>query len=238
MKRLFAATVIVGLGISLAWQLMPISDNPQPDMTTAPAPTTTDPRPWRYGKPDARFTLTEFADLECPYCQAYFPVLRQWIDDHPEVNWQWHYLPLSGPDSASPAARLVECAGATAGERAYWKALEWAHANPQAPDKNRQPPSWLMTPPVKDCLGSSLPKAAIQRQAAEAVLAGIAVTPTLRLLDHHTGKTLILHGPIAGDALLSAVDLLVASASKSPTAHNPNDADFEMPADAVSDMPR
>src|SRR5258708_3921169 len=36
--------------------------------------------PWIYGKGDARFTLVEYADLECPYCQAYFPIVRRWID--------------------------------------------------------------------------------------------------------------------------------------------------------------
>ena len=25
--------------------------------------------PWRYGRADARFTVVEYADLECPFCQ-------------------------------------------------------------------------------------------------------------------------------------------------------------------------
>jgi hypothetical protein len=36
----------------------------------------------------------------------------------------------------------------------------------------------------------------------------IAATPTLRLVDHRRNKTLVLHGPLEGDALLSAIDLL------------------------------
>src|SRR6266851_99555 len=65
--------------------------------------------PWIYGTEGARFTLVEYADLECPYCQAYFPILRRWIDAHPEVNWQWHHLPLSVHEPAtSREARIAE----------------------------------------------------------------------------------------------------------------------------------
>ncbi|MBN0189455.1 thioredoxin domain-containing protein, partial [Pseudomonas aeruginosa] len=50
--------------------------------------------PWLYGRADARFTVVEYADLECPFCRAYFAVLKRWIDAHPDVSWQWHHLPL------------------------------------------------------------------------------------------------------------------------------------------------
>ena len=64
--------------------------------------------PWQMGNPAGRFTLTLYADLECPFCRAYFAVLKRWIDEHPEVAWQWHHLPLSmHQPAASAAARLV-----------------------------------------------------------------------------------------------------------------------------------
>jgi hypothetical protein len=42
--------------------------------------------PWLYGRPDARFTVVEYADLECPGCRAYTPVLQRWIVS----VWQFH----------------------------------------------------------------------------------------------------------------------------------------------------
>ena len=36
-----------------------------PTSATAPAGP-----PWRYGRADARFTVVEYADLECPFCRA------------------------------------------------------------------------------------------------------------------------------------------------------------------------
>lgn len=29
--------------------------------------------PWQMGNPEGRFTLTLYADLECPFCREYFP---------------------------------------------------------------------------------------------------------------------------------------------------------------------
>jgi hypothetical protein len=93
----------------------------------SPAPAA---RPGCYGRADARFTVVEYADLECPFCRAYFAVLKRWIDEHPEVAWQWHHLPLSmHQPAASAAARLVECVGQTGGHAAFWQAVEWVYAN-------------------------------------------------------------------------------------------------------------
>ncbi|MFP5474942.1 MAG: disulfide bond formation protein DsbA, partial [Gammaproteobacteria bacterium] len=54
---------------------------------------------------------------------------------------------------------------------------------------------------------------------------------SLRLHDRETGKAILLQGPIEGDALLSAMDMLAAGdPAATPTS--------EMPADVVGDMPR
>jgi hypothetical protein len=77
--------------------------------------------PWIYGAPDARFTIIEYADLECPYCRAYYPQLRIWIDAHHDVNWQWHHFPLTAHEPAARIeAKLVECIGRADGQRAFW----------------------------------------------------------------------------------------------------------------------
>ncbi|CDH71907.1 hypothetical protein P38_3681 [Pseudomonas aeruginosa MH38] len=60
----------------------------------------------------------------------------------------------------------------------------------------------------------------------------MTATPSLRLHDRETGKAILLQGPIEGDALLSAMDMLAAGdPAATPTTS-------EMPADVVGDMPR
>lgn len=190
--------------------------------------------PWRYGRADARFTVVEYADLECPFCAAYFAVLKRWIDGHPEVAWQWHHLPLSMHEPAASAdARLVECVGQAGGHAAFWQAAEWVYAHTRGDGQGM--PAGLhypnLTPDAQQCLDSERPDAVIRAQAAEAAAQNITATPTLRLQDRQSGKTLLLRGPVDGDALLSAIDLLAAGGADAPSTK-------EMPAEHIGDMPR
>lgn len=183
--------------------------------------------PWIYGRAGARFTVIEYADLECPYCRAYFPTLKHWIDMHPEVNWQWQHLPLPMHEpTATAEARLAECAGETGGHTAFWKAVEWIYAHTRGegqgvPDDQRYPG---LTPAVARCLDSTTTEARIRTQAGEARRDGITATPTLRLHDRETGRHLVLQGPVEGDALLSAMDWLAAGNAAPAIASSPHAA--------------
>ncbi len=191
--------------------------------------------PWIYGRPDARYTVIEYADLECPFCRAYFPNLKRWIDANPDVNWRWHHLPLPMHDpAATDEARLAECAGLTGGHAAFWQAVAWIYDNTRGdgqglPRAARYPG---LTAAVQQCLDSGRPAAAVQAQTDQAGRDNIAATPTLRLLDRKTGRTLLVSGPVEDDALLSAIDLLAAPAAAAPA------ETFPMSADGVGDMPR
>ncbi len=126
--------------------------------------------PWRYGRADARFTVVEYADLECPFCRAYFAVLKRWIDAHPDVSWQWHHLPLPLHEPAASAdARLVECVGEAGGQAAFWQAAEWVYAHTRGdgqglPEGLRYPD---LTPAAQHCLDSDRPDALIRAQVGE-----------------------------------------------------------------------
>ncbi len=209
---------IAALVIVLAWSLArtPRIDSPMVDeMSAAAGP------PWRYGRLDARFTLIEYADLECPYCQAYFPELKRWIDANPDVNWQWHHLPLPMHEpAATQGARLAECAGEIGGRTAFWTTVAWIYQHSRGDGRGlppgAQPPG--TTPALQACLASTRPDALIAAQAEEAAQAGIAATPTLRVIDNRSGRSLLLPGAVEGDALLSALDLLASSHDDAVTA--------------------
>ncbi|OZB66947.1 MAG: disulfide bond formation protein DsbA, partial [Lysobacterales bacterium 13-68-4] len=85
---------------------------------------------------------------------------------------------------------------------------------------------------------SEHPDATIRAQAAEATKSGVTATPSLRLLDRQTGQAILLQGPIEGDALLSAMDMLAADNPASDAAAVVTTPTSEMPADVVGDMPR
>ena len=238
---LVALLVVVALIATIWLGVQPQEPTAEPgslsaETTAGPAlvPATTTGPPWRYGRDDARFTVVEYADLECPFCRAYFAVLKQWIDAHPEVNWQWHHLPLTTHEPAATAnARLVECVGEAGGPAAFWQAVEWVYAHTRGDGQGL--PEGLGYPGItlaaQQCLDSDRPDALIRAQSASAAQEGVKVTPTLRLQDRQSGKTLLLHGPVEGDALLSAIDLLAAGGTTET-------ASKEMPAESLGDMPR
>lgn len=187
----------------------------------SPSPSTATP-PWVYGNGHARYTLIEYADLECPYCKAYFPVLKAWIDAHPDVNWQWQHRPLAIHEpAATREARLAECAGRTNGNEGFWRAVAWIYANTRGNGEGL-PASAVIpasSPKLQACLDNPNVSKAIQAQAAAASRSGINATPTVKLVDRNSGKTIVLEGAIEGDALLSAMDWLAnaSRASAPPT---------------------
>jgi protein-disulfide isomerase len=219
---LAAAAIVLGL-IVRVFHLIPEQEpsaKPNTSGETKAAAATQRPSgpPWRYGNPDARFTVVVYADLECPFCQSYTPALRQWIDTQTEVNLQWHHLPLPmHQPTATQHAIWVECVGGTLGQAGFWDAVSWVYAHTRS-DGQGLPPG--VTYPaqglpeqqqsVRACMDSAQPAAMVSAQAQEAMQAGINATPSVRLIDHTSERSMMLTGPIVGDALLSALDLLAS----------------------------
>ncbi|MBP1144483.1 Thioredoxin [Pseudomonas congelans] len=172
---------------------------------------------WVYGSRGARFTIVEYADLECPYCKDYFPHLKAWVDQHPDVNLQWHHLPLTMHEpAASYEARWAECAGIEGGNDAFWLAVELIYqrtrsngagtaGNPQIPGlEDRQHF-------IDNCAARNLSvQQAVISQAHKASQGGITATPTLVIKDKQSGRSIKLQGAPDGNVLLSAIDWLAA----------------------------
>ncbi len=210
--------------------------------------------PWVYGPVDARFTVIEYADLECPYCKAHFSVMRKWIDQvaargtgqsiGTSVNWQWHHLPLAGHEpAASRSALVAECMGHAHGNNAFWNAVEWLYQHTRGNGQGLPAETPFPDPgSLRGCLEDRSMTQRLEQQVAQAHHLGITSTPTLVIKDNRNGKMLLLAGPASGDNLLSAIDLLAGSTAIAPNAPTASDAQPNspnMPVDnPVNDMPR
>lgn len=180
-----------------------------------------EPAPWLFGSASARWTITEFADLECPYCKTYTPELKRWVSQQPNVNLQWHHLPLQfhGP-AAVHQARLVECAGVLGGADAFWRAVEQVfqrtHSNGQG-FPGRLELTGVGAQDLDHCASSNFEVAMrVDQQLKEAQEKGINATPTLLVTDNTTGKSVKLEGPADGPTLLSMIDWLAAQSGRNP----------------------
>lgn len=218
------ALVAALLALGLIWLVsrLPGQSPPQPSQPSGTAQVAGPP--WQMGNPEGRFMLTLYADLECPFCREYFPQLKRWVGANADVALQWHHQPLAAHEPAASAeARLAECAAEAGGPPVFWEAVEWVYVHTGSdgqglPDGLRYPGS---TPAVEQCAASDRANAHIRAQAAEATKSGVTATPSLRLLDRQTGQSLLLQGPIEGDALLSAMDMLAADETVATDAIDP-----------------
>ena len=72
------------------------------------------------GPADAKITLVEFGDYQCPSCGAYHPVVKELLARYPQqVRLEFHHYPLiSIHSNAMAAAIAVEAAGE---QGRYWE---------------------------------------------------------------------------------------------------------------------
>ncbi|CAD0359393.1 hypothetical protein CFBP498_43490 [Xanthomonas hortorum pv. vitians] len=200
-------TIVIAALAALLYSVLVLT---RPTALSASMPEPTDGPPWRHGSSTARFTVVVYADLECPFCQTYTPTLRAWVDAHPDVNLQWNHLPLAIHEpAAGDEARWVECVGERFGHARFWEAVQWVYQHTRGGGQGL--PAGVSYPDesaVRECLKSDRPGAAVRLQAEQARHDGFDATPSLRLIDNKTSRSMSLTGPVSGDALLSAMDLL------------------------------
>ena len=87
-----------------------------------PLPVTSD---HRRGSSSASLVLIEYADYDCPFCQAFFPTvqaLRSHYGD--QLAWVYRQYPLDIHPHAQLKAEIAECVANQDGEEAFWKATD------------------------------------------------------------------------------------------------------------------
>ena len=73
-----------------------------------------------FGSSEARVTLIEYSDFECPFCARIHPSLQKIVAEYPEVNWVYRHFPIASHRNALFASIAAECAGSVGGKEAFW----------------------------------------------------------------------------------------------------------------------
>lgn len=138
------------------------------------------------GKLGAKVTVVEYADLECPYCKSYDPVLNQIIGAYGtssgQVAWVYRHFPIHsrGPYEAEAS----ECAAEQGGNDIFFKYINQIFTVTKA-DNNLDPAVLtktagnlgLDTKAFQACLDSNKYQTKIQDSYNDAVAAGGRGTP-------------------------------------------------------------
>lgn len=125
----------VALGIIALVISGSVSSNSQTaPATVVPAIADTD---WVQGNKNAKLTITEYGDFECPACRAYEPLIAQILNSYNgKILFAFRNFPLYQiHPNAEPAAKAAEAAGL---QGKYWqmhallysKQTEWTEASP------------------------------------------------------------------------------------------------------------
>lgn len=75
------------------------------------------------GPENAKVTLIEYSDLECPFCKRFHPTLLAALQEYPnDVRWVYRHFPLDGlHQKARGEALASECA---AGQGKFWEYVD------------------------------------------------------------------------------------------------------------------
>ncbi len=179
-----------------------------------------------YGSLNARFTLVEFSDLECPYCKRFHNTPKRLVDDsNGNVNWQWMHLPLGFHNpGAQFGAEASECAADLGGNRSFWAYLEEYFDHTRG---NGQGVSDLTQLAVslginasdfRQCMTEGRYRDKVQEQAAKAASLGINGTPATFLVDNMTGNSQLISGAQPAEAFVAAMRKMMTEAQEAEAA--------------------
>jgi len=179
-----------------------------------------------YGQPDARFTLVEFSDMECPFCKQYHETPKQVIDaSKGQVNWQWKHMPIDFHNPAAYREALAaECIAEQKGNRGFWVFVNEVFQRSQGNGRGVSDLASVATDTgadltaLRECLASGKYEEKVDADIEKAKSYAINGTPATFVVDNHTGKSQLLGGAQPAQAIVAVMRKMVMESQGSPTA--------------------
>ncbi len=77
------------------------------------------------GSRNAPVVIYEYADLECPFCKQFHPILEKALADYGDkVAWVWRQYPLTIHANAQKEAEASECVNEIGGVEKFWQFVD------------------------------------------------------------------------------------------------------------------
>lgn len=136
------------------------------------------------GSPEAKVTVIEFSDFQCPFCARYvldtFPQIKQAYIDTGKIKMVFKNFPLTSiHENAEKSAEASECAN---DQGRFWEYKEKLFQNQQALSldnlKSYAKELGLNESQFNDCLDSRKYANEVSRDLQDGIVAGVTGTPT------------------------------------------------------------
>ncbi|MFA6307379.1 MAG: thioredoxin domain-containing protein [Patescibacteria group bacterium] len=136
---------------------------------------------WVRGDKNAKITIVEFSDIDCPFCTRFHDTMNQVMKDYSgKVNWVYRHFPLTSlhPDAFKKAV-AAECVGEQGGNDKFWSFLDKLFAEDEtiADMADMAVSVGVDKTKFEECLASNKYDTKIQNQSSEAQKAGGRGTP-------------------------------------------------------------
>lgn len=135
------------------------------------------------GNPEAKVTVVEFSDFQCPFCARFHPTVKQILENYPDqVRWVYKHFPLEQiHQQARPAAEASECVFEQKGNEGFWQFADGLFENQsmlgESLYKELAGNLGLNLDQFNNCLSSRKYKDKVEADYQEGIKAGVRGTP-------------------------------------------------------------
>lgn len=185
------------------------------------APETTPDGRKIYGNLNARFSLVEFSETECPFCVRHHGTMKSLVDSSKgNINWEWKHLPLGSHNpSAMTQAVIGECIAEQKGNRYFWAYIDEVFESTRGNGQGVQNLLGLVESydvdlnEVRKCAASSEARAIVDEDVELAGSLGISGTPATFVVDNQTGNSQMVTGAQPSGVFTSTIKRLMEQAN-------------------------
>ncbi len=170
------------------------------------------------GDKNAKITLLEYSDLECPFCKTFHPTAQRVIDEFKgKVKWVYRHYPLSFHANAQKEAEASECVWEQGGDDAFWKYIDaiyertTANGTGFALDKLGPLAAEVGVDQAKfqSCLDSGKYAQKVKDHMAQGTKEGVTGTPGNILLRTEDGKNILIPGALPFESIKASLEQLL-----------------------------
>lgn len=169
------------------------------------------------GNKNAKITLVEYSDLECPFCKRFHPTMQDLLKTYGDkIRWVYRHFPLSFHANAQKESEATECVAELGGEDKFWtyvdKMFEKTTSNGTGFALDQLGPLaaevGVNQSAFQSCLDNGKYEQLVKDQIADGTAGGVNGTPSTFLIDA-SGKSQIIVGAQPIESFKTAIDAVL-----------------------------
>ncbi len=169
-----------------------------------------------YGNKDAKISLVEYSDFQCPYCKAFHPTTKEIVDTYKgDVNLVYRHYPLSIHEpAASLQAVASECVAELGGNDQFWSLTDILFDSGPSDEKSLTAAAvglGIDGDAFKTCLNSGKYDQKISSNIANGSNSGVTGTPGNIILNNETGDAVLVEGAQKLPVFQKVIDPMLSS---------------------------